>query len=102
MRKANVYQQGALAGILEELDQTHYRFAYSPDYGGEPISLTLPVRDVAYDFDKFPAVFEGLLPEGAALEALLRQEKVDRSDMFQQLIIVGEDVVGSLTVAKME
>jgi len=98
MRKAEIYQQGQLAGTLAEIDRNHYQFAYKPGYSGEPISLALPVREIPYDFDKFPPVFEGLLPEGMQLEALLRRYKVDKRDMFQQLLIVGEDVVGSLTV----
>ena len=98
MRKAEVYQQGTLAGILEELDRSRYRFTYAPGYGGQPISLALPVRETPYEFEKFPAVFEGLLPEGLQLEALLRHYKVDKKNTFQQLLIVGEDVVGSLTI----
>jgi serine/threonine-protein kinase HipA len=98
MRKAEIYQQGQFAGTLVELDRNHYQFAYVSGYRGEPVSLALPVREVPYAFDKFPPVFEGLLPEGMQLEALLRQYKVDKRDMFQQLLIVGEDVVGSLTV----
>jgi serine/threonine-protein kinase HipA len=98
MRKAEIYQQGEFAGTFEELDQNHYRFAYASGYRGKPISLALPVREAPYDFDKFPPVFEGLLPEGVQLEAMLRQYKIDKRDMFQQLLIVGEDVVGSLTV----
>ena len=97
MRKAEVFQQGRLAGILEELDQNRFRFHYASGYRGQPISLALPVREVPYDFDKFPSVFEGLLPEGLQLEALLRRYKVDKQDLFTQLLIVGEDVVGSLT-----
>ena len=98
MRKAEIYQQGKLAGILEELDQNRYRFNYASGYRGQPISLALPVREAPYDFDRFPPVFEGLLPEGLQLEALLRQCKIDKKDMFKQLLTVGEDVVGSLTV----
>jgi serine/threonine-protein kinase HipA len=98
MRKAGIYQEGELAGTLEELDRNHYRLGYVAGYRGEPISLTLPVRDVVYEFDKFPPVFEGLLPEGIQLETLLRKYKVDKDDLFQQLMIVGEDVVGSLVV----
>jgi serine/threonine-protein kinase HipA len=98
MRKAEIYQQGNLAGILEELEQNRYRFTYAQGYRGQPISLALPVRESPYEFDKFPPVFEGLLPEGLQLEALLRQYKIDKKDMFRQLLIVGEDVVGSLTV----
>src|SRR5437773_9286852 len=98
MRKAEVYQQGTLAGILEELDQKRYRFVYASGYRGQPISLALPVREAPYEFDTFPPVFEGLLPEGLLLEAMLRQYKIDRKDMFKQLVLVGQDVVGSLTI----
>lgn len=98
MRKAEVYQQGRLAGILEELDPHRYRFGYAPGYRGEPISLALPVREAPYEFEKFPSLFEGLLPEGLQLEAMLRQYKIDKQDLFKQLITVGEDVVGSLTI----
>jgi len=102
MRKAEIRQQGMVAGILEESDRRHYQFTYAPGYQGEPISLALPVRAEAYKFDGFPPVFEGLLPEGVQLEALLRIHKVDKGDMFQQLLIVGEDVVGSLTVREVK
>ena len=102
MRKAEIYQQGALAGTLEEFDRNRYRFTYAPKFSGEPVSLALRVREAPYEFDQFPAVFEGLLPEGVQLDALLRQYKIDKRDMFQQLLIVGEDVVGSLTVKEVK
>jgi serine/threonine-protein kinase HipA len=98
MRKAEVFQQGTLAGTLEEDDQLHYRFTYVPGYRGEPVSLSLPVRETPYEFTRFPAVFEGLLPEGLSLEAMLRQNKIDKKDLFKQLVTVGADVVGSLTI----
>ena len=102
MRKAEVIQQGTLAGVLEETDQNHYRFSYAPGYDGRPISLALPVREAPYDFDRFPPVFEGLLPEGLPLEAMLRQYKIDKKDLFKQLVTVGEDVVGSLTIKEVQ
>ncbi|EEF61775.1 HipA N-terminal domain-containing protein [Pedosphaera parvula] len=98
MRKAEVFQQNELAGLLEELSPSEYRFSYATNYAGEPISLTLPVRERPYEFQKFPAVFEGLLPEGLLLEAVLRRYKIDRHDLFTQLLVVGENVVGSLTI----
>ena len=100
MRKAGVQQQGRLAGVLEEIDRQHYRFTYAPGYNGPPVSLALPVRALPYEFERFPAVFEGLLPEGQLLEALLRQCKVDRQDMLTQLLLVGTDVPGSLTITQ--
>ena len=97
-RSAEVYQQGELAGRLAELPQGSWQFIYMPEYKGLPISLTMPVRDEPYRFKEFPAVFDGLLPEGLQLEALLRNRKIDRNDVFKQLVTVGEDLVGSLAV----
>ena len=101
MRKAEVYQQAALAGVLEELDAGRWRFTYADGYRGEPVSQTMPVRMAVHDFDRFPPAFEGLLPEGIQLEAMLRRYKLDRPDLFGQLIVAGQDLVGSLTVKEM-
>lgn len=99
MRSAAVYMHGILAGYLEELEfQKHYRFSYQRTYKGPPVSLTLPFQENPYDFTAFPSFFEGLLPEGIQLEGLLRLAKLDRSDCFGQLIHVGNDLVGAVTV----
>lgn len=58
----------------------------------------MPVRTEPYTYRKFPPFFEGLLPEGYQLEALLKKAKLDRHDYFGQLIQVGADLVGSVTV----
>lgn len=97
-RRAEVYQQGQLAGYLEESGGGSWQFTYLPEYEGLAVSLTMPKRNEPYRFRTFPPLFEGLLPEGLQLEALLRKHKVDRNDFFGQLMIVGEDMVGSLTV----
>jgi serine/threonine-protein kinase HipA len=88
---------GVPAGRLSE-SEAGYAFAYDRSYSGPPVSLTLPVRTEPYRFDRFPPVFDGLLPEGWQLEALLRQAKLDRSDLFGQLLAVGEDPVGAVSV----
>lgn len=97
MRKAKVYQQNVLAGILAE-EEDGFSFQYVESYAGEPVSLTMPMTGEVYKFHHFPAVFEGLLPEGAQLEAILRRYKLDRNDHLSQLLQVGGDLVGSLTV----
>jgi serine/threonine-protein kinase HipA len=97
-RRAAIHQQGHFAGTLEEAERGSWRFIYAPGYAGLPISLNLPVRSEPYEFDRFPPVFDGLLPEGLQLEALLRSRKIDRGDVFSQLLAVGADLVGSLTV----
>ena len=53
-------------------------------------------------FDEFPPFFEGLLPEGIQLDALLRQTKIDRNDFFSILLITGKDLVGSVTLEEVE
>ena len=97
-RRARVTQHGVIAGDLESLAAGGWQFRYLEAYDGEPVSLTLPVRSESYVFPSFPAEFEGLLPEGPQLEALLRLHKIDRHDSFRLLLTVGRDVVGSLTV----
>jgi serine/threonine-protein kinase HipA len=98
MRLARIYQQDQLAGLLEERDDGSYRFTYDAGFRGEPVSLTLPSSRRVWEFPGFPAPFEGLLPEGVQLEALLRLRKLDRDDLFGQLLAVGGDVVGSLRI----
>ncbi|MBA7569428.1 hypothetical protein ES708_11167 [subsurface metagenome] len=51
-----------------------------------------------YSFDKFPPFFEGLLPEGIQLDGLLKIKKIDKNDFFSQLLAVGEDLIGVVTV----
>ncbi len=102
MRRARVFFQGIPAGVLEEIQRgTRYRFAYDPDYDGAPVSLTMPLEDREFDFSSFPPFFEGLLPEGVMLEGLLRQRKIDRGDLFSQLLAVGQEMVGAVTVEEL-
>lgn len=99
MRRARIFMHGRLAGFLEELEvNSIYRFIYTDGYDGPPISLTMPTGQQSYQFSGFPAFFDGLLPEGEMLEGLLRQRKIDRRDCFAQLMAVGGELVGAVTV----
>ena len=99
MKRANVFVDGVLAGeLIEEERGKEYQFVYLPDYLGSSVSLEMPTTRKVYYFDRFPPFFEGLLPEGMMLEGLLRQSKIDRDDYLSQLIAVGEDLVGNVTV----
>lgn len=99
MRKALVKIHNKRAGILTEDNLQHYIFEYDEGYKGSPISLTMPVQGGAvYKYDKFPAFFDGLLPEGIQLTGLLKRNKIDANDLFSQLLIVGEDTVGAVTI----
>lgn len=98
MRQAQVFVNAEVAGVLEELPGGRFRFRYESDYRGAPISLTMPIRGTEYEYERFPPFFEGLLPEGIMLEALLRRCKLDKQDYFGQLLEVGNDMVGAVTV----
>ena len=100
LKSASICQHGVPAGNLHEEEDGGWVFEYLVGYQAFPVSLTLPVRAEPYHFDSFPPVFEGLLPEGPQLESLLRLHKIDRNDAFRQLVTVGADLVGSLTVAE--
>lgn len=99
MRKAEVSMHGLPAGILEEIETgKKYRFTYFEKYSGPSVALTMPVDEKEFVFDRFPPFFDGLLPEGLLLEGLLRQRKIDKHDYLSQLIAVGNELVGAVTV----
>ena len=99
MRAAKVFVNGQKAGELKELDfGKKYHFEYNAGYTGKPVSLTMPLSLTGYEFDSFPPFFEGLLPEGFQLEGLLKFRKMDRNDFYSQLVAVGDDLVGNVTV----
>ena len=103
MRRAEVLMNGVPAGILEEMEPGRaYCFIYYDEYRGDPVSLTMPLAMQSYTFDRFPPFFDGLLPEGIMLEGLLRQRKIDKTDYFSQLVAVGNDMVGAVTVRELE
>lgn len=103
MKKANVFVDGNLAGHLFEIEKNkRYEFVYLEEYRGPPISLTMPISQRLYQFDRFPPFFDGFLPEGFMLDALLRKAKLDKNDRFEQLMRVGGELVGNITVERNE
>ena len=103
VRQAVVCVDGERAGILEEIERgRRYAFRYDEGYAGPPVSLTMPMRRDRYEYRAFPPFFDGLLPEGAQLEALLRSRKIDKDDVWTQLLAVGSDLVGNVTVLDLE
>ncbi len=98
MRSAKIFVNGQEAGVLtEQVFGKKYRFEYLDGYSGTPVSLTMPFRQKVFEFDSFPPFFDGLLPEGYQLEGLIKFGKIDRNDLFSQLIAVGDDLVGNIT-----
>jgi serine/threonine-protein kinase HipA len=99
MRKVRVFVRGVESGILTELQQgKEYLFEYLSGYNGQDISRSMPRNTKVFRFENFPPFFDGLLPEGIQLEGLLKINKIDRKDYLSQLIAVGGDMVGVVTV----
>lgn len=98
MRRMMVFVMGIPAGTLFETKSGKYTFNYNTGYSYHPVSLAMPIEKHEFTYDRFPPFFEGLLPEGEMLEGLLRQQKIDRTDLFSQLLAVGSDTVGAVTV----
>ncbi len=103
MRRAKVYVKGKEAGTLTEVIRgKEYVFEYLDGYEGPEVSRTMPLKEKVYEFDSFPPFFDGLLPEGIQLDGLLKLNKIDKHDYFSQLIAVGGDMVGAVTVKEEE
>lgn len=101
MKKARVFVDDSFAGYLIEVQQgREYEFQYVENYSGTPVSLTLPTTQITYHFDRFPTFFEGFLPEGMMLEGLLMKTKIEKDDLFEQLLFVGKELVGNVTVER--
>ena len=50
----------------------------------------------------FPHFLKDYYQKALCLKHLLRKYKIDRNDYFGQLIIVGQDVVGAVTIEELE
>ena len=101
MKRAVVKVHNSRAGTLQKNNDKSYSFTYDSTYNDQAVSLTMPVNDAPYEYNSFPPFFDGLLPEGIQLEGLLKTYKIDRYDLFSQLLITGEDLIGAVTVTEM-
>jgi len=102
MRKAKIFYNGRLAGVLSKSGRT-YRFVYDKDYlavsGSRPVSLTLPLREEPYESDVLFPAFVNHLSEGANKVIQTRLLKIDENDYFGLLLATGEgDRIGPLTI----
>ena len=102
MRRANVYCQGVLAGILSK-DQASYRFQYEPEYltnlKGPPISLSFPKREAHFESPVLFPFFFGLLAEGDDKVLQCRVLKIDEEDHFTRLLKTCQaETIGGVTV----
>ena len=93
----NIFVGETLAGkLLREGGQ--YAFQYESSYLGPPVFLGWDLAKSQREWNTFPAAFDSLLPEGVLLDQLLIKHKLDRGDKWGQLIAVGLDLTGFVSV----
>jgi serine/threonine-protein kinase HipA len=103
MTKAEIYNNGILAGHLEKKGPDEYSFAYTAAYFANsslpPISLTLPKTRQSFQSPILFSFFSGLLAEGINKDIQCRILKIDDRDDFTRLLkTADEDTIGGITV----
>ncbi|MEI8053873.1 MAG: HipA N-terminal domain-containing protein [Bacteroidota bacterium] len=106
MRKAAIYRNGVLAGILTEVDRQHFVFKYDDTYFQEAIqpaiSLTLPKNQKEYNSEFLFPFFFNMLSEGVNRKLQCTQLRIDEEDNFGLLLATAQfDTIGAITVKPM-
>ena len=102
-KRAEVYNNDVLTGLLEKTKQGEYIFTYENDYLNNPetaaISLTLPKTTQVHRSPVLFPFFFGLLSEGVNKQTQCRLLKIDENDHFRLLLATAHtDTIGAITV----
>jgi len=104
-RQAEIVVRDVRAGILSETD-TGYSFVYDKEYlksgSAAPVSLTMPLREEAYESKTLFAFFDGVIPEGWLLDIVVHNWKLDRNDRFGILLTACKDCIGCVAVREIK
>jgi serine/threonine-protein kinase HipA len=102
MRKAEIYYQNHLAGILTETDEGDYLFQYDAEYvKNHPedfITFSMPVSKFTFRDKRLFPFFDGLIPEGWLLEIASANWKINRNDRMGLLLACCRDCIGAVSV----
>ncbi len=100
-KKGNVYFMDSLAGVITE-DENGFNFKYDEEYlrkkNSKPISLTLPLREAAYNSKTMIPFFDGLIPEGWLLNIAQDNWKINPKDRMSSLLTFCHDCIGAVSV----
>jgi serine/threonine-protein kinase HipA len=102
MRRAEIYYNESLAGILTETTEGEYVFQYDTNYVEEHptdfITLSMPVSIVPFREKRLFPFFEGLIPEGWLLEIASKNWKINRNDRMGLLLACCQNCIGAVSV----
>jgi serine/threonine-protein kinase HipA len=107
MRKAEVYRNGVLAGVLTEENRKSFLFCYDDAYFNDiskpSISLTLPKTQQEYRSEFLFPFFCNMVAEGANLAIQSRYLKIDERDILSLLGATANiDAIGAVTIKLIE
>lgn len=101
MRKAQVFYQDQLAGLLSENEEGYF-FVYESQYlensNSKPVSLTLPLQKDAFESKILFPFFDGLIPEGWLLNIAIDNWKINPRDRFGLLLSMCRDCIGCISI----
>jgi len=103
MRKAEVYYNNILAGILTEENRKSFIFCYDTAYfnnSNKPaISISLPKTQQEYKSEFLFPFFSNMVAEGANLAIQTRYLKIDERDIISLLgATANSDSIGAVTI----
>ncbi len=102
MRKAKVFYNDNLAGILTENNEGEYIFQYDAEYienfSEDFITFTMPVRGEPYKENRLFPYFEGLIPEGWLLDIASNSWKINQNDRMGLLLACCRNCIGAVSV----
>ena len=102
MRRARIYYDDLLAGILTETSDGDYIFKYKEDYivnyPNQFISFSMPVSNNVFKDKMLSPFFDGLIPENWWLETNPKSEKIDLNDRMELLLIYCRNCIGAISV----
>lgn len=107
MRKAAVYCNGILAGILTEENRENFIFRYDDNYfmdtAKPAISLTLPKTQQEYNSKYLFPFFSNMIAEGDNKKIQSRMLHIDETDQFGLLLATTDaDTIGNITTSETE
>lgn len=105
MRKAVIKVNDQLAGWLIQ-DEQGYHFQYDKNYmntpNSQPVSLTLPIRELTYSSNVLFPFFDGLIPEGWLLDIAEKNWKLNPRDRMGLLLACCNNCIGAVSVEEIK
>lgn len=107
MRRANVYRNGQLVGVLSQLSINEYEFKYDDNWLANAdypaISLTMPKNQQVYKSEYLFPFFFNMLSEGVNRQLQTRHLKIDEKDYFGLLLATAKtDTIGAITISEIK